>query len=164
MEYTTHTKVAIEQMVSTGAFMTTQGDQQVNTMAIAWGSIGFLLGKPVFTAMIRQSRYTYELLRKSGEFTISIPEDEDMASKVYYCGKHSGREVNKIEACQLPLQDARSIATPIIPCHGVHFECKVLVTQPMTTPLWDSSLQQEHEIEGDPYIYIIGEICSTYRL
>lgn len=164
MEYTRHMKTAIDQMVSKGAFMTTQGDQQVNTMAIAWGSIGFLFDKPVFTAMVRQSRFTYELMHQSGEFTISIPEDEEMASKVFYCGKHSGREVNKIEACQLPLREARSINTPIIPCQGIHFECKVLVAQPMTTPLQDSSLQEKHGVEGDPYMHIIGEICSTYRL
>lgn len=70
--YNEYAKETIE-ILSKGAFLTTTVDGVINTMTIAWGSLGFMWGKPIFTAMVRPSRFTYELLEKSGEFTVSIP-------------------------------------------------------------------------------------------
>ena len=56
----------ITEVFSKGAFLTTEVKGKVNTMTIAWGSIGFMWGKPVFMAMVRPSRFTYEcVLKKS---------------------------------------------------------------------------------------------------
>jgi hypothetical protein len=36
-----------------GAFLTVKSGTQVNMMTIAWGSLGFMWNKPMFTAMVR---------------------------------------------------------------------------------------------------------------
>lgn len=54
---------------NTGAFVTS-GD---NVMVASWGFVGVMWGKKVFVAPIRDSRYTKEMLDKTGEFTVSVP-------------------------------------------------------------------------------------------
>jgi len=41
-------------------------------MTISWGTLGIEWNKPIFTAFIREGRFTKELLDESGEFTINI--------------------------------------------------------------------------------------------
>lgn len=41
-----------------GILLTTQEGTKTNTMIIGWGSLGVNWGKPVFTAYVRESRYT----------------------------------------------------------------------------------------------------------
>ena len=48
---------------NTGAFVTS-GD---NVMVASWGFVGVMWGKKVFVAPIRDSRYTKEMLDKTGE-------------------------------------------------------------------------------------------------
>lgn len=63
IKFTEMSKEILEQLQK-GAFLTVKSDDKVNTMTIAWGALGFMWYKPVFTAMVRYSRYTYELLRR----------------------------------------------------------------------------------------------------
>lgn len=44
--------------VKKGALLTTKADNKVNTMTIAWGSLGIEWGKPIFTAFVRENRFT----------------------------------------------------------------------------------------------------------
>ena len=64
---------AILKTLSKGAFLTTAADGKQNTMTIGWGSLGFKWGQPTFTVMVRQSRYTKELIDANPEFTVSFP-------------------------------------------------------------------------------------------
>ena len=41
-------------------YITTKAGEKVNTMAIEWGTLGNLWAKPVFTAYVRDSRFTRE--------------------------------------------------------------------------------------------------------
>ena len=65
-----------------GVFMTTKKGDKVNTMAIAWGSISFVWGKPIFMAFVRYTRDTYQMVEHANEFTINIPLDNDLRKKV----------------------------------------------------------------------------------
>ena len=58
--------------VQKGALLTAKVGDKVNTMTIAWGTLGIEWNKPIFTAFVRQSRYTKGLLDESGEFTVNI--------------------------------------------------------------------------------------------
>ena len=46
--------------------------EQNNTMTAAWGQIGLLWNKPIFTIYVRPSRYTKKLLDQSEYFVISF--------------------------------------------------------------------------------------------
>ena len=58
--------------VEKGVLLTTKSKGRVNTMTISWGTLGIEWNKPIFTAFIREGRFTKELLDESGEFTINI--------------------------------------------------------------------------------------------
>lgn len=84
-----------------GAFLNTSANNKENTMAIGWGSLGFMWGHPVFTVMVRQSRYTKELIDSNPVFTVSLPIKGDFAEAMKICGTKSGRDLNKFQEAKL---------------------------------------------------------------
>lgn len=53
-------------------------------MTISWGNIGFQWRKPVFIALVRESRYTKEFIDKSNEFTVTIPFGDSMKEELAF--------------------------------------------------------------------------------
>jgi len=151
----------LTEILSKGAFLTTAVDGAINTMTIAWGSIGFMWGKPVFMAMIRPSRFTYEQIEKSQEFTVSIPL-KDMSKALGICGAQSGRTTNKLAAANLTTTAGQKIATPVITGCGLHYECKVVYKQAMEAPLLTTDLQEKWYASGNYHTLFFGEIVATY--
>jgi len=88
-------------------------DTNPNVMAIVWGTIGYIWRKPIFTVLVRPSRYTYELINKSGEFTANIPYPS-IKKVVMFWGYHNRRELDKFTKLVLTQLPSRSIKTPII--------------------------------------------------
>jgi flavin reductase (DIM6/NTAB) family NADH-FMN oxidoreductase RutF len=130
------------------AFMTTAHGNKTNTMTIGWGSVGIMWRKPVFTALVRQSRYTKELVDQSNEFTVTLPLT-DMKQALALCGSKSGRDLDKISAAKLTLLEGQAIATPVIAAPGLQLECKVLYKQTMTAENLDSATQSACYADGD---------------
>ncbi len=151
----------ITEVLSKGAFLTTEWDGKVNTMTIAWGSIGFIWRKPVFMAMVRPSRFTYEAMEKSGQFTVSIPF-KDMGTALGICGSKSGRDIDKLVEANLTTNPGKKISTPVIANCGLHYECKVVYKQVMTPELLDKELQDQSYATGDYHTMYFGEILTTY--
>ncbi|MEM2178234.1 MAG: flavin reductase [Nitrososphaerota archaeon] len=67
-----------------------------NVMTIGWGSIGIIWYKPVFTVLVRPSRYTHKLIEETEDFTINVPK-KGMKDIIDFCGSVSGREVDKFK-------------------------------------------------------------------
>lgn len=158
--YTEYAKETIE-ILSKGAFLTTEVDGVINTMTIAWGNVGFMWGKPVFTAMVRPSRFTYERLEQSGEFTVSIPL-KDMSKALGICGSQSGRDGNKLIAANLTTIPGKKISTPVIADCGLHYECKIVYKQEMAPELLAPDLQEKWYASGNYHTLFYGEILATY--
>jgi flavin reductase (DIM6/NTAB) family NADH-FMN oxidoreductase RutF len=130
-------------------------------MTIAWGNIGFIWGKPIFTVLVRPSRYTYQFIEKSGEFTVSIPL-KDMQKALGICGSKSGRDIDKFAVAELSVLPAQKINTPIISGCGLHFECKILYKQEMNPTHLDADVNQKSYTNGDYHTLYFGEIVSCY--
>lgn len=82
-----------------GSPLLTAGDRNgLNTMTIGWGGLGTLWGKPVCTVYVRPERYTYDFMEKSDYFTVSA-FDSSFRREMAFCGRKSGREVDKVRAC-----------------------------------------------------------------
>ncbi|MEG6585342.1 flavin reductase family protein [Dendrosporobacter sp. 1207_IL3150] len=160
VNYNQYADKAIE-VLSKGAFLTTAADGEVNTMTIAWGSIGFIWAKPVFMVMVRPSRHTYNLIEKSGEFTVSIPL-KDMQQALAICGTKSGRDMDKFAAAGLTTLAGQKLATPVIANCGLHFECKIVYKQAMTDENLDSEINAKKYSTGDYHTLYFGEIVATY--
>ena len=93
----------LESALNTGAFVSAGG----NVMTASWGLVGVMWGRKVYVAPIRDSRYTKELLDRTGEFTVSVPAAGSMKKELAFCGTKSGRDCDKREATGMEKQPAR---------------------------------------------------------
>ena len=112
-----------------GILLTTKRGEEVNSMTIGWGTIGIEWSRPIFIAYVRESRYTKQLLEANGEFTINVPMGEVPRAVLSLCGRKSGRDMNKIEALGLHLEEPLAISVPGIKELPLTLECKVLYKQ-----------------------------------
>ncbi|MCD6125578.1 MAG: flavin reductase family protein [Thaumarchaeota archaeon] len=55
---------------------------------------------PMIALSLRKESYTGELIKKSGEFTVNIP-DERLLKALWLCGTRSGRRINKFKRANL---------------------------------------------------------------
>jgi flavin reductase (DIM6/NTAB) family NADH-FMN oxidoreductase RutF len=153
---------AIETL-SKAAFLTTAAGGRVNSMTIGWGSIGVIWRRPVFTVLVRHSRYTYQLIEKSGEFTVSIPAGKDLQQALTLCGTKSGRDIDKIAAAGLTLKPGQKIATPVIAGGGLTYECKIIYKHSMTAEDLDDGVQKQCYADNDYHTIYFGEIVASYN-
>ncbi len=130
-------------------------------MTIGWGGITFFWGKPIFIVPVRQSRYTFQLIDKAQEFTVSVPLEVDMRKALAYCGKNSGRDVNKYNEIGLVTVPGKVVSTPIIEQCDLHFECKIVYKQTMDPTYLDQGVQEKWYPDYHTLYY--GEILACYR-
>ena len=112
-----------------GYLMTTKNGDFVNTMTIGWGSIGVEWGRPIFTAYVRESRFTREMVDQNGEFTVNIPVGPIDHKIISICGTKSGRNMDKIKELGLTLVESDNISVPGIKELPLTLECKVIYKQ-----------------------------------
>lgn len=151
-----------------GILLTTKAQGKVNTMTIGWGTLGIEWSRPVFTAFVRESRYTREMLEKNGEFTVNIPLDGCDPEILVYCGRNSGRDGDKIQKLGLELEEPQCISVPGIRQLPLTIECKVLYSQlqdlkGVPQEILDRFYPSVKE-DGTPdrHIAFYGQIVSAY--
>ena len=104
------------------------GDE-VNVLTVAW--TGILCTRPPVTYIsVRPERFSYGLIKESGEFAINLPTRE-LVRAVDWCGVRSGREHDKIAEMGLHISDCKEIAAPMIDECPVSIECKVREIVPL---------------------------------
>ncbi len=68
-------------------------DGRANVMTAAWA--GTICSDPVMVSVsIRKERYSYDIIKRTGEFTVCLTT-ERMAKAVDYVGVKSGRDIDK---------------------------------------------------------------------
>lgn len=149
------------QTLPKGAFLTVSHAGRDNTMTIGWGNIGVIWNKPIFTVLVRPSRFTFGLLEASGEFTVSVPLT-DMSKALALCGSKSGRDMDKFAAAALQKLPGTKIATPVIAGAGLHYECKVVFKQPMNPSLLVKELGVACYPGGDFHTLYYGLIVASW--
>ena len=94
-----------------------------NIITIAWtGTI--CTNPPTAYISVRPERYSYHMLRESGEFVINLAT-ESMAYATDYCGVRSGRNVDKWKETGLTPVPAQTVKAPVIAESPVAIECRV---------------------------------------
>ncbi len=159
--YYEHSEALLKQLPK-GVFITVKGEEQVNTMTIAWGHIGVIWGKPMFIAYVRYSRYTYDMLLKAEDYTINVPVEQDLRAALKIAGTESGRDIDKFKKAGLTLQAAKKVKTPIIKDCRLNYECKMMYQQTMEPALIDSTVKARYYPNHDTHIMFFGEIVDAY--
>lgn len=152
-----------KQLKGGGAFLTAKGEK-VNTMVIGWGGINVYWNKPIFVVPVRKSRYTHELIEKAGEFTVSIPLNEDMRKALAFCGTKSGRDFDKFKECNLTPVPGQKINTPVIKECSLHYECKVVYKQDMIPENLNPEIDNKFYANSNYHTLYFGEIVACYLI
>jgi flavin reductase (DIM6/NTAB) family NADH-FMN oxidoreductase RutF len=112
-----------------------------NIIAIAW-LIPVSVQPPLVGMSIRPTRQSYGLIQATGEFVVNVAPYE-IAQQVLFCGRRSGRDVDKFAATGLTAKPARLVRPPVIQeCIG-HLECRV-------------------EVEAGDHRFVVGEVLAAY--
>ena len=152
-----------------GVLLTTKAGDRVNTMTIGWGTLGVEWSTPIFTAFVRESRFTKEMLDNNPEFTVNIPVDQPFSDVRLFCGRNSGRDVDKIKEMGLHLEEPQHISVPGIRELPLTIECRVLYAQTqdlkgLPQELLDRYYPTDAAGNQDHHIAYYAEIVGAYLI
>lgn len=149
------------QMLKDDWFLLTAGTiEKYNTMTAAWGGIGYLWNKPVVFCFIRPTRHTYSFFESNENFSLCF-FDEKYRDILNYCGKFSGRDVDKEKSTGLiALKGEQN--TVIFQQSRLALECK---------KMYFDDIDPEHFIDKsidklynkDYHRMYIGEILNVFK-
>ena len=101
----------------------TDGEGNDNIITVAW--TGTVCTNPAMAYIsVRPSRYSYDMIRKTGEFVINLTT-EKLAFATDFCGVRSGRDVDKFRKLNLTKEKAQFVSAPMIGEAPVSIECRV---------------------------------------
>ena len=79
---------------------------------------------PLIACAIGRGAYSCKLIESTKEFIVNVPPKE-LKPKIYYCGFHSGSQVDKFKETGLTPQPSHKVKAPIIDECVAYMECKV---------------------------------------
>lgn len=168
MDYATE----IMQALPKGILLTTKQGDKVNSMTIGWGMLGIEWGKPIFITVVRENRFSRELLDANGEFTINIPVGDFDKNITGFCGSKSGRNLDKISELNLTLEAPECISVPGIKELPLTLECKLMYRQAQDPAFMSEETKAKHYPQDVPsdaclankdyHIAYYGEIVNAY--
>lgn len=164
-EFTENLNIAVRNLHEKGAFLTVKNGSKINTMTIGWGSLGYQWRKCIFAVMVRKQRYTFELIDKADNFTVTIPLDDNLNKEVVFCGNKSGRDYDKFKECNLELVPSKLVDTPIINAPNVlTYECKIVYKQEMNPEFLSNDIKDETYPKEDYHVIYYGEVEAVYKI
>lgn len=162
--HTTYLQETLALLSSPGLFLVTAGaDGKPNAMTIGWGMIGVIWSKPIFTVLVRPSRYTYKLLEESDSFTVCVPS-RALHEAVNLCGTRSGRDCDKFQECDLTILPSTRVTAPGIAGCPVVYECQIVHTNDVIPANLTGKIQARAYPGGNFHRIYYGEILSVRGL
>lgn len=99
-----------------------QGEKP-NIITVAWAGT-VCTNPPMVSISLRPERYSYNIIRETGEFVINLT-NEALVYAADYCGVKSGRDVDKFKETGLTPLALEHVDVPGIAESPVNIECKV---------------------------------------
>lgn len=113
------------------ALVTVSDGERDNVFTVGW--TGIVNTQPPKTYIsVRPSRYSYGLIKSSGEFAINLTTSA-LVRAADFCGVRSGADTDKFERCRLTREKASVVGCPILSESPLTLECKVTDVIPMGT-------------------------------
>lgn len=103
--------------------------EKPNIITVAWA--GTICSDPAMVSIsVRPERYSYDIIRETGEFVINLTTDR-LLRATDYCGVKSGRDVDKFKEMNLTPLASQNVKAPGIAESPVNIECKVTEVKPL---------------------------------
>jgi flavin reductase (DIM6/NTAB) family NADH-FMN oxidoreductase RutF len=107
------------------AFIVTCVDEagKANAVTISW-VMPVSYTPPIIVISVGHQRYSHRLIAEKGEFVVNVPTME-LLREIEYCGRRSGRDLEKFKESGLTPLPAKKVKPPIIKECIAWIECKV---------------------------------------
>ena len=148
--------------LSGGGCLLVAGAERVNPMTIGWAEIGVVWGRPVFTVLVRPSRFTFGLMEEADAFSVNVP-DEGLAEAFMLCGTHSGRDVDKMAETGLTAEPGLALDVPTIAECPVHYECRIIHRNKVDPATLADEVRASAYAGGDFHTAYWGRIEGVFR-
>ncbi|UCG37486.1 MAG: flavin reductase family protein [Candidatus Bathyarchaeota archaeon] len=126
-------------------YLISTADQERSNI-ITIGMFAFFSGNPSLVGIgVKPSRYSYDLIRNSGEYVVNVV-NERLMSAVRTCGENSGRDFDKFKKAQLTPVKGDKVSAPYIKESPMSIECKVVQT-----------------METGDHVWFIGEVQTVHK-
>lgn len=102
-----------------------------NIITIAWAGT-ICSDPPMVSISVRPERYSYNMIKETGEFVINLTTKE-LAYATDYCGVKSGRNVDKFAEMNLTPIPGEVVKAPLIAESPVNIECRVTEVKKLGT-------------------------------
>lgn len=160
--YTTHYPLVMEALTGQGLLLgSTDAAGKDNIMTIGWGSLGSIWGMPIWTVLVRPSRYTYQAIEHSQGFTVNVPGgDLNLACAV--CGSKSGRDTDKFTETHLTAERAGSVIAPVVAECPMVYECQVIHSNDILPAKLANEILNGSYVDGDYHRVYFGKVLHTY--
>ena len=135
-------------------------DGNANIMTIGWGQLGIIWGMPIWTVLVRPSRYTYDCIEHSGAFSVNVPT-ATMAGACSVCGTLSGRDIDKFAETALTAAKAGSVDAPIVAECPIVYECQVVHHNDVIPKHLVQSIVDDYYPEGDFHRVYFGKVIAA---
>lgn len=106
-----------------------KGNERPNIITVAWAGTTNT-NPPMVSISVRPERYSYEIIKETGEFVINLVTKE-LVYATDYCGVRSGRDVDKFAEMKLHEAESKEVKAPGIMESPVNIECRVVSEQPL---------------------------------
>ena len=94
-----------------------------NLITVAWtGTV--CSDPPMLSISVRKERYSYDLIRRSGVFTVNLVS-RDLVGACDFCGVRSGRDTDKFAECGLTAEPGVRVNAPTVAEAPVSIECEI---------------------------------------
>lgn len=103
--------------------------EQPNVLTIAWTGILNTIPPKTYIS-VRPERFSYPLIRESGQFVINLPTAA-LVKAVDFCGVRSGRDHDKFALTGLTPAPATQVECPLLAESPLSLECKVTDVIPL---------------------------------
>ena len=144
-----------------------------NILTIAWAGT-VCTNPPMVSISVRPERYSYDMIRKTGEFVINLTT-KDLVFATDYCGVVSGRDVDKWKEMNLTKVMGSEVNVPYIKESPVSIECKVrsveelgshhmFLADVVAVHCDDAYMDEKgtfHLEKADPLVYSHGQYYAT---
>lgn len=99
-----------------------QGEKP-NIITVAWAGT-ICTNPPMVSISVRPERYSYDIIKETGEFVINLT-NEELVYATDFCGVKSGRDIDKFKEMNLTPVKLEHVDAPGIGESPVNIECKV---------------------------------------
>ncbi len=149
-----------------GWFLLTTGDfnqQKFNCMTISWGMMGTMWNRPVVQVVVRPTRYTFEFMESSPDFTVCAFA-EQYRKALTMLGSKSGRDGDKIKKSGLTPCAAGMVASPAYAEANLVIECRKIYRDVFKPQGFIDPAIEKNYSNNDYHAIYIGEVVSIQKL